>query len=70
MKFIYLLLLTFAIYYLLKAFVRLVKLIISSDHDFSSSKSHDGDVKIEGKPKRFFARTKEKGEYVDYEEIK
>jgi len=70
MKSIYLLLLILAIYYLLKALYRLVKLIISSHLHSTAHRSSKGDVKIEGKPSRFFARSKDKGEYVDYEEIK
>jgi hypothetical protein len=70
MKFIYFLLLTLTIYYLLKALYRLIKLFISSQLHSTGHRSSEGDVKIEGKPSRFFTRSKDKGEYVDYEEIK
>jgi len=70
MKFIYFLLLTLTIYYLLKALYRLVKLLISSHLHSTDHRSSKTDVKIEGKPSRFFTRSKDKGEYVDYEEIK
>ncbi|MGC8825073.1 MAG: hypothetical protein ACP5PZ_10865 [Bacteroidales bacterium] len=70
MKLLYLIVLTLAVYYLIKALYRLAKLFISNHHNSSVSNASEGDVRIEGKPKRFFGRSKEKGEYVDYEEIK
>ncbi|MEJ5264968.1 MAG: hypothetical protein WHT29_06600 [Bacteroidales bacterium] len=70
MKFLGYLLLTFAIYYLLKALFRLAKLLFSSLYHNNSSDSGEKSIKIEGKPKRFTVQSKEKGEYVDYEEIK
>lgn len=70
MKLLYFLLLTFAIYYLLKALYRLARLFVSGQHNSTASNASEGDVRIEGKPKRFFSRSRDKGEYVDYEEIK
>ncbi|MCX7985442.1 MAG: DUF4834 family protein [Bacteroidales bacterium] len=70
MKFIYLLLLLFLIYYLLKAVMRLLRIFMLSNSNSSNSDRSGGDVRIEGKPRRFTSRQKEKGEYVDYEEIK
>ncbi len=72
MKFFLILAIAFIIYYLIKAFFRLIRLIFSvssatSNHKYTTGKKDD--VIIEGKPRKFKLRFKDKAEYVDYEEI-
>ncbi len=69
MKFIYLLILILALYYLIKNLLRLLKLLVGSPNITTYTSANQKDVKIEGKPSRYKRKSKTEGEYVDYEEV-
>jgi hypothetical protein len=77
MKLLYLFILGIAVYYLFKAFLRLIRMLFNSLGSSTSSgsstyriKNNKDEIIIEGAPTRFTSGTKGLGEYVDYEEIK
>lgn len=70
MKFLYILILFFATYYLLKAFLKLFRMILSTDNKNTRKNQSKNDITIEGSPSRLKRSKKQQGEYVDYEELK
>lgn len=64
----------YVLYYLLKAFFRLVRIIfmaksVSYNPNQKQNFRNNNEIRIEGQPRRIKLKFKDKAEYVDYEEI-